>query len=130
MSDPIQGMTKFLATLKRLGAEAPKIGAGAIYREAERVMTEAKRRTPVDTGALKSSGQVQPPTTTPTGATVTMGFGNSATRYAIFVHENLRARHPVGEAKFLENALNAARRGMDDRLAGDVKREVERMAKT
>lgn len=32
-------------------------------------------------------------------AAVTVGFTQS---YAVYVHENLEARHPVGQAKFLE----------------------------
>jgi len=30
--------------------------------------------------------------------------------YAIFVHEILANKHPIGEAKFLENALRASAR--------------------
>ena len=130
MAEKVKGIDKLLAKLRRLGADIPKLGAGVIYREAERIMTDAKRRTPVETGALRASGQIQPPTTTPTTVSVAIGFGNSSTPYAIYVHENLRARHPVGEAKFLENAATAARRGLDARLAADLRVEVERLAKT
>lgn len=46
-----------------------------------------------------------------------------------YVHENLQARHPTGQAKFLEQPLNEARRGMDARLAADVKDAVAREAR-
>ncbi len=43
-----------------------------------------------------------------------VGFGTS---YAVFVHEIIEARHPVGEAKFLENAANKAKSGYASKLA-------------
>ena len=36
-----------------------------------------------------------------------VGFGGPAADYAIYVHEDLSAHHPVGEAKYLENAVEA-----------------------
>jgi preprotein translocase subunit Sec61beta len=36
--------------------------------------------------------------------TVTVGFG---AYYAVFVHENPNAKHPIGEYKFLERAMEA-----------------------
>lgn len=40
------------------------------------------------------------------GGSVIVGF---STNYAIFVHENLQARHPVGQAKFLEQPFREMR---------------------
>ena len=125
----LTGMDKFTATLRRLAAQAPAFAGTALRREGERIMTDAKRRTPVDTGALRASGHVQGPAFSGSAATVTLGFGGAATPYAVYVHENLRARHVVGEAKFLENALNAARRGMDGRLATDIRARIALEAK-
>lgn len=113
----IVGGDKLRAALQKLAAAGPQILAGALYREAEAIMTEAKQRTPVKTGNLRASGQVHAPEITGTGVTVTLGFGNAAVGYAVYVHENLTARHPVGEAKFLERPLLAAAEGMDARLA-------------
>lgn len=62
------------------------------------VQRVAQDRTPVDTGNLKSSAF----TRKEGELGVVVGF-NAA--YAIFVHENLEARHPTGQAKFLESAL-------------------------
>lgn len=47
------------------------------------------------------------------GGSVIVGF---STRYAIFVHENLQARHPVGQAKFLEQPA----RQMGGQLVGII----------
>ena len=41
---------------------------------------------------------------------VEIGFGGPAEAYAVVQHEDLSYRHPVGQAKFLETA-------MDDRAA-------------
>lgn len=71
---------------------------------AERVIEEAKRRTPVRTGTLRNSGHVR--SADKSGFLV--GFGGPAAPYAVYVHENLKARHRVGEAKFLEKAMAMA----------------------
>ncbi len=43
--------------------------------------------------------------------------------YAIFVHENLEAHHPVGQAKFLEQP--AREMGNDGTLAGIVRKAIQ-----
>jgi len=44
---------------------------------------------------------------------VTVGY---ATDYAVYVHENLEAYHPVGEAKFLEKPARQYRRQMGQQV--------------
>ena len=70
----------------------------AVKKTALLVQGEAKRRTPVDTGRLKTSIKSK------TFKSKLSGEVFTAVRYAIPVHENLRARHTVGEAKYLERA--------------------------
>ena len=155
----ITGFPKLEAALKRLGAEAPRLAGGVLYREAERIMTAAKKRTPVDLGNLRASGHVALPVITQTTASVTMGFGGPAgsgnhggetnresVGYAVYVHEDLTASHvkvlskkeaalrgsatgAIGEAKFLEKAADEARKGMDVRLAADLRRDIEGIAR-
>jgi hypothetical protein len=79
--------------------------AAALYQEAEVEMTEAKRRTPVETGALRASGHVQPPVRTRRDVSVRLVFGGAAAGYAIYVHENMEALHNPGQAKFLESVV-------------------------
>lgn len=129
MSLQIIGTDMLTTVLRRFGQAAAQVAAAALFREGERIMTVAKGRTPVDTGALRGSGHVVPPETTAAGATVLLGFGGSAAPYAIYVHEDLTARHVVGEAKFLERSVDEARRGMDARLAADVKAQLERVTR-
>jgi hypothetical protein len=113
---------RFEQALQRYGQAQPSRAAGALYREGERIMTEAKRRTPVDTGALRASGFVHPPVVTGQRITLLLGFGGAAAPYALIVHEDLQARHTVGQAKYLESVLHEALPGMDDRLAADLER--------
>ena len=82
-------------------------GAQGLYEAGQMIVTDAKRRVPVDLGNLKGSGYVTAPTATPGGTNVEVGFGGPAADYAIYVHEDLSAHHPVGEAKYLENAVEA-----------------------
>lgn len=87
--------------LGKLVGAAQKQGQAKVVQQAEKIMTVAKQRTPVDTGALRSSGIV-----TAKGNGAELSFGGAASGYAIFVHEILTNAHPVGQAKFLESALN------------------------
>ena len=121
-----RGFREFKAALRALGAAAPAFARRALVVEAEQIMTQAKRLTPVMTGALRASGQV---VADETRARVVLGFGNSAVGYAVPVHENLQARHPGGQAKFLEQPLMEALRGMDARLAAAIKADVERITR-
>lgn len=96
---------------------APALG-GELYRQAEAIMTAAKTDyVPVDTGALRASGYVTPPTISLTRASVELGFGGPAAEYAVIVHEDLTKRHPVGQAKYLEIPLKARLAGMPAVLA-------------
>jgi hypothetical protein len=77
----------------------------ALYEEAQIEMTEAKRRTPWEFGVLKGSGIVRKPVVNGREISVQLEFGGPAEAYAIYVHENLEALHPHGQAKFLESTL-------------------------
>lgn len=117
MSVMLKGADVVSAKLARMASRLPGVVSAAMYAEAEIEMAEAKRRTPWDTGALRSSGHVQPPRRDGSGVSVTLGFGGSAAPYAIFVHENLEAFHPNGQAKFLESTLTESSPYMADRIA-------------
>lgn len=92
-----------LTKLSRTIPEAVVIGMVAL---AEVIMADAVERVPVDTGRLRQSGYIAPPTSV-MGA-VEMGFG---TDYAIPVHERTEVSHTTGEAKFLEKAIVAKGQG-------------------
>lgn len=94
-------------------------------------MTEAKRRTPVDTrpnaphpGQLRDSGEVHEPEQKGNTVSVTLSFD---TDYAIYVHENPDAEHPVGQWKFLQSVLEESAPYMAERYARrmDIRTLVE-----
>lgn len=88
--------------------EMPRAVAAGSYMLGNVIMTEAKRRTPADTGTLRGSGYVENPVMSGNTAKTTLGFGGAAKAYAVVQHERLDFKHPNGgEAKFLENAITA-----------------------
>jgi allophanate hydrolase subunit 2 len=98
----IKGLDKLDKQLGLLVQELPHAVGRALRAEAEIEMTEAKRRTPVDTGALRDSGTVEGPDS---DGVVRMYFGGPSAPYAVVVHEDLEAFHDDGQAKFLESVL-------------------------
>jgi hypothetical protein len=100
--------------------------AAALYKEAQIEATEMKRRTPVDItrdaphpGNLRNSIHVEQPERRGRRISVTIATGAQAP-YAIYVHENPDAFHPVGEWKFMESVLNESRSSMAARVAARV----------
>lgn len=123
-------MQKIAVALQHMRAEA----AGSLYRLAEEMMTESKKRVPVDLGTLRDSGYVSLPD--PGAATIltTLGFGGPAgsgnqggvtniedVGYAIIVHEDEEAIHGVGEAKFLESVVREYAPHILSRVAQGIK---------
>lgn len=80
------------------------------------IQRESQRRTPVDEGNLKGSAYTR--RSQFGGLEVEVGY---TADYAVPVHEILDARHPVGEAKFLENAIKDK--------AGEVVEAIRQRAK-
>jgi hypothetical protein len=74
-------------------------------------------KTPVDTGNLRNSFYRKALTFKdfPSGE-----IGNTA-KYALYVHENLKSRHAVGEAKYLENAIIENSRAILDIIISRLK---------
>ena len=143
----VRGLDTLNQRITELGVVIGRQVAIALRAEAEIEMTEAKRRTPVDTGALKGSGHVTGPDEqvgsgapaqgrnakgqfTSKGSTrgfggqrtwaVTLAFGGPAAPYALEVHENLEAYHPRGQAKYLESVILESAPHMAQRIARRV----------
>ncbi len=112
-----RGVSELDRHIRDMSNKVSTVAGRALREEAEIEMTEAKRRTPVDTGALRASGRVEGPQLAAGDVYVTLSFGGPAAPYALFVHENLDAYHKVGQAKYLESTLNESRPHMASRLA-------------
>lgn len=81
--------------------------ARALLEEMKIELLEAQRRTPVLTGALRDSGKVDLPQVSDQTISCQITFGTTepSSKYAIYVHEDLEAIHPTGQAKFLESVI-------------------------
>lgn len=139
MKFEVVGEASMERALRKIARQVPKDAQSALHIEAELIRTDSMRRTPVEFGTLRGStvvrsdgalgesmtvaeeGDFSPAELPPSKATkdspeAVVGVGGGASEYAVYVHENLQAHHETGEAKFLENAYNAAIPGMSRRI--------------
>ena len=117
----MKGRDEMQRAIRLLGPKGVKAAGSALWKEGERIMTKAKELTPVDLNVLKPSGHVQLPEVNGETVSVTMGFGGAASEYAVYVHENLEARHkPPTQAKFLEKPFMDASQDMGLRIAQEL----------
>lgn len=119
----LAGAKEMIRKLKDIANKYPDHVAGAIYQEALVEMTEMKKRTPVDTrpnaphpGNLRNSIHVQKPKRRGRNISVTISTGKQAP-YAVYVHENPDAFHPIGQWKFMESVLDESAPHMAARIA-------------
>lgn len=114
----------WLGVMSSLDSSIRRRVESAVWMESERLMTESKLVTPVETGALRASGIVEPPEWRGDTVTVRLGFGGPAASYAYIVHEDLMAHHPVGHAKYLEGTVreNVASGQSLSRIRADLNR--------
>jgi hypothetical protein len=118
--------------LRKRASKYPDRVGSAMYQEMSIEATEMKRRTPVDTtpnaphpGNLRNSIHVEQPEQKGRMISVTVATGAQAP-YAIHVHENPDAFHPIGQWKFMESVLNESRTSMGKRIAARVKLNDEK----
>lgn len=84
-------------------AQVRQAAARGLLLFGEAVMTDSKENfVPVDLGNLRASGHVRGPFFEAGDIAVRLGFGGPAVQYALIVHEDMTARHTVGQAKYLE----------------------------
>lgn len=127
--------------MKKLKAEPNRFlnaTESALFIEGEQTMTAAKRLVPVDEGVLRASGHVRLPEVTDDEVQVEIGFGGPAgsgnrgesndedVGYAVYVHEDLTAYHPVGQAKYLEQPVTDRASGFAARIAKRIERRLTR----
>lgn len=123
MRATVRGAKEMAAKLQQIAAKFPDRVAAALYREAQIELTEMKKRTPVDTtanaphpGNLRNSLHTGEPVRSGRTVSVTVASGAQAP-YAIYVHENPDAFHPVGQWKFMESVIDESRPHMAARVA-------------
>jgi hypothetical protein len=117
----LKGQVEMARALRALGEKGPKAMGAALWKEGNNIMNAAKEITPVDTGALKTSGLVNLPVINGDSVEVTLGFGGAAVDYAEIQHEEASYYHtPPTQYKFLEQPFKAAQDGMELRIAQDL----------
>ena len=114
----VQTSEELLQCIQAAIAQYPQVVSDAVWAEMQTILQDAQAITPVDTGLLRASGHVSDPIVTDGEIDVEIGF---YTNYAIYVHEDLSAKHPTGQAKFLETAIDDH---LDD-LAENILKRVD-----
>lgn len=112
----VTGIAELQQRLQALSAEVPFLMSIALQQEAEAILEASQALVPVETGALRASGQTLDVTIR--GAMVETGisyggpgegFERTPSEYAIKVHEDTTMRHPRGgQSHFLSQPLFAA----------------------
>lgn len=105
------GLSFTLKGIKKAGDQYLAAFYAALYQEALSIMAVSVRRVPVDTGRLRSSHYVAPPTDR---GECELGYG---TDYALPVHDRVEVHHNTGGPLYLRSALDEAKTGFQDRMA-------------
>src|SRR3954465_12398068 len=116
-------ITPFLQGLAAKSEAAQKAAVRAVDQYGEKVLGDAQELCPVDTGFLIGSATSQPAELEGQGVTKKIGFG---AEYAIFGHENLNAKPPQGQAKFLSTGIERNKPGFDAFVGAAVQAAMER----
>ncbi len=114
------GIREMRNKFSRLASAVPRFAAIGLNTAAELTMTRSKELTPVDKGPLRANAKVSQHATAD-NLEATLRYDRN---YSIFVHEipPSRARHPVGQWKFLETAINERMGTYDQEIGDAVKR--------
>lgn len=131
VSVTIEGVRELQARLGEAAAKAIVATSAALYGEANTIFSESQRIVPVDTGALRDSGQVTTPVVSGVTVEVEIGYGGPAAPYALYVHEippppakssggRSATHNPPTAWKYLEGPFMAAMATMETRLGGAI----------
>jgi hypothetical protein len=136
----ITGVEALQQVLRDFPDRARRAVAVTLNRLHEEIMTVAKQRCPVAIpgvtvprsyrgvpGSLRASGFVLPPQVSTERVVSQGGFGGPSVDYAIYVHEDLTARHAVGQAKFYESALLEGSRNFGPQMAEGIAASLGRL---
>ena len=99
-----------IANLEVLEKDMNKKIAKALFDFGGHIESESVKKTPIDTGELRSRVFNEGPLLQKEVYTQVIGYEKHTEsfkdQYAVPVHERSNAKHPVGEAKFLEKAID------------------------
>lgn len=128
ISFDLKGTKELVRQLRKLGPDVEQAAAKSLYQSANRIMEVSKDvYCPVDTGALRASGNVAlPEITSGHNVKVDMGYGNSSVSYAIFVHEIDKNYRNGKQWKYLETPLKENLGEVQERLKKDIDQVLSR----
>lgn len=110
-------------TVNEVDAAMPQV----LNEEAQMIFRDSQRLVPVKTGVLRASGQIVPPRKKGNNYEVVIGYGGSASSYALEQHENLLYRHKEGKAaKYLETPAQQRAAKMPEMIANRLRRIIGR----
>lgn len=115
----INGLTEVEANINKIIKENWKDAKKGLLAEANIILNQSVKQTPVEFGVLRGSGTVEETKDDKDEYEVTIGFN---TDYAAAVHENLNAYHSKGKAKYLEDPLMARVDDIPKNIAKRIKR--------
>ncbi len=94
--------------------------AEAAFEEYKIEAKEARRITPVDTGSLRETVEAFEPEIHSKIIYAGLQAGGDDVNYAVYVHEDMEAFHPVGQAKYLATPLFASGPDMPRRIGARI----------
>ena len=112
----LNGLTQVLDNIKKAVALAGEATTEGLYAAGLIIESESIDRTPKDTGHLRNTAYTEAQ-----GNKAQVGY---SAEYAVKVHEDLNAKHKIGEAKFLENAAKAKEQEALAALGDAIKRAL------
>jgi hypothetical protein len=105
----------------------PPLVADALAEELEIEVVEMKKRTPVDTrpnaphpGQLRDGIHVEEPEIAGSKISCIVATGAEAGDYALYVHENPDAIHPIGQWKYMQSVLDESTQHLANRIAARI----------
>ena len=119
----VQNLRELQNAFIAAGRDAPRFAAKALREEADEAFLLSQAVVPVQTGALRSSGEVLGPRVAGSRVFAEINYGGPSAPYAIFVHElpPSRATHDYPTRwKYLENPVRLYARGMGGRMTKRV----------
>lgn len=121
MADQVlYGVVELERNLRGIADAQPHKIKWALKSEFRIELNEAIRRCPKKTGALRDSAKLEEPVVNDDEISIFLTFGDESVEYAVPVHEDLEAIHPIGQAKFLESTILESAPYMGRRLANRI----------
>jgi hypothetical protein len=115
----LTGMAEMVQRFQRLQTSFLQPVAEALNEEAQSILDASQQLCPVDTGALVSSGEVEPVQQTGTTTEVTIRYGDHGrVWYAALIEFDITMNHPHGgQAHFLQAPMMIATARFTERIA-------------